>query len=46
MRVSETIEVPFARPRIRSRVLEHPDYYPLRESLLRFLAEQEHKQAA
>jgi ABC-type nitrate/sulfonate/bicarbonate transport system ATPase subunit len=45
-RVGETIHVPFPRPRIRSRVLEHPEYYVLRERLLRFLAEQEHKHAA
>jgi ABC-type nitrate/sulfonate/bicarbonate transport system ATPase subunit len=45
-RVGDTIEVPFARPRLRSRVLEHPDYYVLRERLLEFLADQEHARAA
>ena len=45
-RVGEVITVPFARPRLRSRVLEHPDYYVLRERLLRFLADQEQRKAA
>jgi nitrate ABC transporter ATP-binding subunit len=45
-RVGATIHVPFPRPRIRSRVLEHPEYYVLRERMLQFLAEQEHRRAA
>jgi nitrate ABC transporter ATP-binding subunit len=36
------LEVPFARPRGRKDVLEHPDYYRLREKLIGFLESQEH----
>jgi nitrate ABC transporter ATP-binding subunit len=36
-RVGEIALVPFARPRERGAVLEHPDYYRLREQLLEFL---------
>jgi len=35
--VGEVMEVPFARPRHRKDVLEHPDYYALRENLIGFL---------
>jgi hypothetical protein len=37
------LEVPFARPRARKDVLEHPDYYRLREKLIGFLESQEHR---
>lgn len=37
--VGEILEVPFARPRDRSRVLEDPEYYSLRERLIGFLEE-------
>jgi ABC-type nitrate/sulfonate/bicarbonate transport system ATPase subunit len=40
-RVGEIVEVPFARPRERGALLEHPDYYRLRERLLEFLEEQD-----
>jgi nitrate/nitrite transport system ATP-binding protein len=40
-RVGDILEVPFVRPRQRAAVLEDPDYYPLRERLLGFLAAQE-----
>jgi nitrate/nitrite transport system ATP-binding protein len=40
-RVGEIMNVPFARPRERAAVLEHPDYYALREQLIGFLEEQE-----
>lgn len=38
-RVGGVLEVPFPRPRERHTVLEHPDYYKLREQLLDFLEE-------
>ena len=36
-RVGKIMEVPFARPRERTAVLEHRDYYSLRESIFNFL---------
>ena len=36
------LHVPFARPRVRKNVLEHPDYYALREKMIGFLESQEH----
>jgi nitrate/nitrite transport system ATP-binding protein len=36
-RLGGILEVPFPRPRDRSAVLEHPEYYPLRERLITFL---------
>jgi nitrate ABC transporter ATP-binding subunit len=41
--VGEILEVHFPRPRERRAVLEHPDYYRLREYLITFLEEQGHK---
>ena len=35
--VGMVLDVPFERPRVRSQVLEHPDYYPLRGEMLGFL---------
>jgi nitrate ABC transporter ATP-binding subunit len=40
-RLGAVVEVGFGRPRQRGAVLEHPDYYRLRERLLEFLEEQE-----
>jgi nitrate ABC transporter ATP-binding subunit len=40
-RVGEIATVGFPRPRERAAVLEHPDYYRLRERLLEFLEEQD-----
>jgi nitrate/nitrite transport system ATP-binding protein len=40
------LEVPFARPRERTAVLEHPDYYALRERLIGFLEGQTEMQRA
>ena len=40
------VEVPFTRPRTRAAVLEHPEYYPLRERLIGFLEDEAHTQAA
>src|SRR5262249_5057683 len=39
-RLGGVLEVPFPRPRDRAAVLEHPDYYPLRERLIQFLEEE------
>jgi nitrate ABC transporter ATP-binding subunit len=44
-RLGEIVEVPFGRPRERAVVLEHPDYYRLRERLLEFLEEQDARPA-
>lgn len=41
--VGDVLEVPFARPRNRVAVLEHPDYYACREHLITFLEERAHK---
>jgi ABC-type nitrate/sulfonate/bicarbonate transport system ATPase subunit len=38
-RVGESVEVTFPRPRNRTEVMEHPDYYRLRERLISFLEE-------
>jgi nitrate ABC transporter ATP-binding subunit len=38
--VGDMLEVPFARPRQRTLVLEDPNYYPLRERLISFLEAQ------
>jgi len=35
--VGAIMEVPFQRPRERKAVMEHPDYYKLREQLIEFL---------
>jgi nitrate ABC transporter ATP-binding subunit len=36
-RLGEIMRVPFARPRDRAGVLDHPDYYSLRTSIIEFL---------
>jgi nitrate ABC transporter ATP-binding subunit len=41
--VGDIIEVNFPRPRERKAVMEHPDYYPLRERLIEFLEIHAHK---
>jgi hypothetical protein len=35
--LGEIVPVEFPRPRVRGAVLEHPEYYRLRERLLEFL---------
>jgi nitrate/nitrite transport system ATP-binding protein len=40
--VGEIMEVHFPRPRERKAVMEHPDYYPLREQLIEFLEVRAH----
>ena len=41
--VGEIMEVNFPRPRERKAVMEHPDYYPLREQLIEFLEVRAHR---
>jgi len=40
-RLGGILDVPFPRPRVRRDVMEHPDYYRLREELITFLEEHE-----
>jgi nitrate ABC transporter ATP-binding subunit len=40
-RLGGVLEVPFPRPRVRRDVMEHPDYYGLREELIGFLEKHE-----
>jgi nitrate/nitrite transport system ATP-binding protein len=42
-RVGDILEVPFARPRDRKQIMEHPDYYKLRAHLIEFLEVHAHK---
>ncbi len=42
-RLGGVLEIPFPRPRVRREVLEHPEYYPLREEIIGFLEEQDHR---
>lgn len=44
-RVGDVLEVDFPRPRNRQAVLEHPDYYRLREHLIGFLAAEDLRKA-
>ena len=41
--VGEIMEVSFPRPRERKAVMEHPDYYRLREQLIEFLEVRAHR---
>jgi ABC-type nitrate/sulfonate/bicarbonate transport system ATPase subunit len=41
--VGDILHVEFARPRVRKEVLDHPDYYRLREHLISFLENHAHK---
>ena len=41
-KVGRILEIDLPRPRTRKMLLEHPDYYTLREQLLTFLAECDH----
>jgi nitrate/nitrite transport system ATP-binding protein len=41
--IGDVIEVNFPRPRERKAVMEHPDYYALRERLIEFLEVHAHK---
>jgi len=42
-KVGEVMTVPFARPRVRTAVLEHPMYYELRGRMIQFLEDQDHR---
>jgi nitrate/nitrite transport system ATP-binding protein len=44
--VGDILNVTFPRPRERKAVLEHPDYYKLREHLIEFLELRAHKKGA
>ena len=44
--IGEVIGVNFPRPRERRAVMEHPDYYKLREQLMHFLEVKAHKRPA
>jgi nitrate ABC transporter ATP-binding subunit len=44
--VGDILEVNFPRPRERKAVMEHPDYYKLREHLIEFLEIHAHKKHA
>src|SRR6266436_7326903 len=44
--VGDILQVTFPRPRERKAVLEHPDYYKLREYLIEFLEVRAHKNGA
>jgi len=41
--VGDILQVPFPRPRYRKEVMEHPDYYRLREHLIEFLEIHAHR---
>lgn len=41
-KVGKILDIDLPRPRTRKSLLEHPDYYALREQLLTFLAECDH----
>jgi nitrate/nitrite transport system ATP-binding protein len=43
-KVGKILEVNLERPRTRKQLLEHPDYYRLREELLTFLEECDHEE--
>ena len=45
-RVGDVLHVSFERPRGRTAVMEHPDYYPLRERLIGFLEGQAHPRSS
>ena len=44
--VGDVLEVRFPRPRNRQEILDHPDYYRLREQLIAFLESQTRREAA
>jgi nitrate/nitrite transport system ATP-binding protein len=45
-RVGRIVDVPFGRPRERTEVLEHPDYYALRGELIAFLEDEDRRKRA
>jgi len=44
-RVGEILEIPFARPRLRGDVLEHPGYYELRGQMIAYLESQDRRRS-
>jgi len=44
--VGQILDLPFERPRDRTAVLEHPQYYELRGELITFLEDQDHDDSA
>jgi ABC-type sulfate/molybdate transport systems ATPase subunit len=44
--VGDILNVTFPRPRERKAVLEHPDYYKLREHLIEFLELRAHRKSS
>ena len=44
--IGEIIPVKFPRPRDRKSVMEHPDYYPLRDDVIQFLEVRAHRHHA
>jgi nitrate/nitrite transport system ATP-binding protein len=38
-KIGDVLTIPFQRPRIRSEVIQHPDYYHYRGHLINFLEE-------
>ena len=44
--IGEIIDVKFPRPRDRKSVMEHPDYYPLRDDVIQFLEVRAHRHHA
>ena len=45
-KVGKLLTLPFERPRNRAAVLEHPEYYNLRGSLVQFLEDESHPSPA
>ncbi len=43
--VGQVLDLPFERPRLRKELLEHPDYYEFRGSLIAFLEKQESRKS-
>lgn len=44
--VGQVLDLPFERPRVRKELLEHPDYYEFRGSLIAFLERQESRKSS
>jgi nitrate ABC transporter ATP-binding subunit len=42
-RVGAIFSLPFARPRLRADVLDHPEYYEYRGKMIQFLEDQDHR---
>jgi hypothetical protein len=42
-RVGRINQMPFERPRVRQEVLDHPEYYNIRGSLIQYLEDLEHE---